>query len=426
MEERRFWNPEMETMPMEKLQKMQEDKLQRSVEWAYKRTKYYRRLLDETGVKPSDIRSLEDIVKLPFTYDVEVATDISLADRLAVPEDQIGMFHSTSGTVGAVVPIPFTRREVDRFFKEGEGRARWTMGVRPSDMVQVLTRFDCCFQGYRAIGARLILMSAGRYNESHQINLTRVGGVTVIEHMPSMLLSYFEKMEQQGIRVQDTRLRMVSGVGEGWAESYKRKVEQKYGLPFMTLYGAVETSPCFTSECEARSGMHIAADAGIVEVVDPDTGRPLPQGQEGELVFTLLDREAMPLLRYRVGDIGSLQPYAPCSCGRTLPKIGYVKGRASHRLTIGGRKLLPIDVEEVLAKIDGLDGEFRIVLEKPEMDLLKLKVAHRPGVQNVSALRDRIEEAVSAEIGVPATVEVVAPGSLQHVTFKAQRVERPA
>jgi len=130
MEEKRFWNSEIETMPLEKLEKMQEEKLQRSVEWAYKHTRYYHKLLDEAGVKPSDIRSLKDIVKLPFTYDVEVSTDIPMADRLGVPEDQIGMFHSTSGTMGAVVPIPFTRREADLFFKEGEGRARWTMGVR--------------------------------------------------------------------------------------------------------------------------------------------------------------------------------------------------------------------------------------------------------------------------------------------------------
>ena len=423
-ERRRFWNEEIETMPLEKLRKLQEGRLQHAVEWAYTRTKFYRRLFDQAGVKPEDITTLEDIRKLPFTMDIEVDTDIPLKDRLAIPEDEIKMFHSTSGTVGAVVPIPFSKKETEFFFTEGEARARWTMGVRPSDVVQVLTRFDCCFQGYRELGASLILMSAGRYNPDHQIQLTRDGRVTIIEHMPSLLLGYFERMEQLGAKVQETNIRMISGVGEGWAESYKRKVEEKYGIPFMTLYGAVETCPCFASECEARKGMHISSDAGIIEVVDPKTGEPLPEGEEGELVFTILTREAMPLLRYKVGDVGSLLPYEPCSCGRTLPRMSYVKGRVSQLMKIGEKKILPIDVEEVIAKIEGLEGEFRIILEKPEMDKLKLKLEHKPEVKELKTLREKVEEAILNEIGVSSELELVPQGSLQRVTFKAQRVER--
>ncbi|MFH2012767.1 MAG: AMP-binding protein [Pseudomonadota bacterium] len=426
MEERKFWNEEIETMPLEKLRKLQKQRLQHIVEWAYTRTNFYRRLFDKAGIKPQDISTLEDIRKIPFTIDIEVDTDVPWKDRLAIPEDEIKMFHSTSGTVGAVVPIPNSKKDTGLHFTEGEARGRWTMGVRPSDMVQILHLADPCIQAYRELGASFILMCAGRYNPDHQIQLTRDGRVTVIEHAPSMLLGYFERMEQLGIKVKDTNLRLASGTGEGWAESYKKKVEEKYGIPFMTLYGAAETSPCFASECEARIGMHIHSDAGIIEVVDPKTGEPLPEGEEGELVFTLLTKEAMPLLRYKVGDVGCILPYEPCSCGRTLPKMSYVKGRVSQLIKIGEKEILPIDVEEVIAKIEGLGGEFRIKLEKPDMDVLKLKLEYTPEMKDFKTLEDVVEEAIFNEIGVKSELELLPPGSLQRVSFKAQRVEKPS
>jgi len=424
MKERKFWNKEIETTPLEKLRREQQKRLQEAVDGAYRRTKYYRGLFDHAGVKPEDISTPDDLAKLPFTTDIEVATEIPLKDRLAVPEEEIKMYHSTSGTVGSVVPIPFTTRDEEAFLKEGEARGRWTMGIRPSDVVQVLTRFDCCFLGYKELGASFILLSAGRYNTDHQIRLTKDAGVTVIEHMPSLLLRYFERMEQMGIDIRSTKLRMVSGVGEGWAQSYKKKVEEKYGIPFMTLYGAVETAPFFAAECEARRGMHVSADLGILEVIDPDTGQRLPDGEEGELVVTLFQREAMPLIRYRVGDVGSILPYEPCSCGRTMPKISYVKGRVSQIIKIGERKILPIDVEEIVAKFENLENEFRIICQKPEMKTLRLRIEHKSGVKELRALQNKVEEALFQQIGTEAEVDLVPLGTLERVTFKAQRIER--
>lgn len=424
MEERNFWNEGMETLSIEKLRQLQLERLQTAVEWAYSRTKFYRQLFDHAGVRPTDISSLEDIQQFPFTTDIEVATDIPLEDRLAVPEQEIKMYHSTSGTVGAVVPIPFTKKDQELFFNQCECLARWTMGVRPNDVVQVLTRFDCCALGYKELGVSLVLLSAGRYNQDHQIALTKSSGVTVLEHMPSLALQYFERMEELGIRVRDTKLRMISGVGEGWADSLKKKVEEKYGIPFMTLYGAVEVAPFVAAECETREGMHINAPLGLLEVIDPDTGERLPEGEEGEIVITLLQREAMPLIRYRVGDIASLIPYAPCSCGRSLPKISYVKGRVSQIIRIAGEKILPIDIEEIVAKIEGLETEFRIILEKPEMNVLKLRLENKPEVKNLVALRDKIEGAVYQELKTRTEVDLVPKGTLERVTFKAQRIER--
>ena len=424
MENMRFWNEEVETLPLEKLHELQKEKLQKAIEWAYEKTKFYHDLFYRAGLKPEDISSPEDLTKIPFTTDIEVAADIPLKNRVAVSDDEIHMYHSTSGTVGAVVPIPFTQKDEEAFLKEGEARARWTMGVRPSDVVQVLTRFDCCSLGYRELGAASVLMSAGRYNTDHQIHLTKEAGVTVIEHMPSFLLSYFERMEELGIKVGETKLRLASGVGEGWAESYKKKVESRFGIPFLTLYGAVETAPFFAAECEARNGMHINSDQGILEVIDPETGLPLPEGEEGEIVVTMFQREAMPLIRYRVGDVGSIMPYETCSCGRTSPKMSYVKGRVSQRINIGEKKILPIDVEEIVARFDALENEFRIICEKPQMDILKLRVEHKDDVKGLKSLKGKIEESLFDELGLNAEVDVVPKGSLGRVTFKAQRIER--
>ena len=424
MKRRKFWDEEKETLPLQRLRKLQEEGLQNAVDRAYKKTKFYRNLFDQAGLKPKDILTIEDLTKLPFTTDIEVATDIPLKDRIAIPEEEIKMYHSTSGTVGAVVPIPFSKKDMEAFFKDGETRIRWTMGVRPWDVVQVLTRFDCCALGYKELGASLVLLSAGRYNTDHQIRLTKESGVTVIEHMPSLLLRYFERMEQMGIDIKSTKLRMVSGVGEGWAESYKKKIEEKYGMPFMTGYGAVETGPFHAAECEVRKGMHISADLGILEVVNPETGKPLPEGEEGELVVTVFQREAMPLIRYRIGDVGSILPYEPCSCGRTMPKISYVKGRVSQIIKIRGKNILPIDIEEIVAEFEDLENEFRIICQKPEMEILKLRVEYKSEVKELKALREKIEEALFHKLGIEAEVDLVPKGTLERVTFKAQRIEK--
>lgn len=424
VQERKYWNEKTETMPLEEFRKFQEEALKEVVERAYNKTKFYRRLFDEAGVKPTDIKTLEDIRQFPFTTDVEMASGVSFGDRLAVPEEDLKMFHSTSGTVGAVVPIPFTARDVDLFLGELEARSRWTLGVRPWDVAQLLTGADCCLFGYKELGASLVLLSAGRYNINQQINMTKTAGVTVIEHMPSLLLGYFQKMQELGVEVKDTKLRMASGVGEGWAESYKRKVEEKYGLPFMTLWTAVELGGFGAAECEMRGGLHVFADLGLLEVVDPDTGEPLPDGSEGELVVTTLLNEAMPLIRYRVGDISKLLPYEPCPCGRTLPKISYVKGRAAHIIKVSGKKILPIDIEEVVAKTEGLGDQYQIILEKPEVERLKVGIEYSSEVKELKALKERAEEAFLQDLGIGVEVDLVPAGSIERVTIKAQRVKR--
>jgi len=423
MEEKKFWKEEVETMPMDEMRKLQEKRLQSLVARAYEKSAVYKRKFDEVGVKPSDINTLDDIVKIPLTDDVKDIRNATFEEKLAVPFSEIKMFHSTSGTTtGIPEPIPYTANDVKAFF-EGESRGRWTMGARPHDVVQILTGFDCCHRGYTEMGATCLLLSAGRGFIDKQISLTQTAGVTIIEHMPSLMLKYFERAMELGFDVRKSKLRYVSGVGEGWAESYKKKVEQDYGLPFKTLWGSVELGVA-SAECEERNGMHIFSDLVYLEILDPETGAPLPDGEEGEVVVTaLLMNEAFPLIRYKVGDVSKILPYEPCACGRTHPRMLPIKGRISQIVKVTDKKVMPLDIEEVMASIDGLAENYQIVLDKPgELERLKVKMEYKSGVTDLSALRSRVEETIHNNLGVESEIELLEIGSIVSETFKAQRI----
>ena len=421
--ERKYWNEELETMPMDKMRKMQEKRLQSAVAHAYEKSAVYKRKFDEVGLKPSDINTLDDIVKLPLTDDVKDIREAPFEDKLAAPLSEIKMYHSTSGTTtGIPEPIPYTANDVNAFF-EGESRGRWTMGARPHDVVQILTGFDCCHRGYVGMGATCLLLSAGRGFIDKQISLTQTAGVTIIEHMPSLMLKYFERAKELGFDVRNSKLRYVSGVGEAWAESYKKKVEQDYGLPFKTLWGSVELGGA-AAECEEGNGMHIFSDLVYLEILDPVTGEPLPDGEEGEVVVTaLLMNEAFPLIRYKVGDVSKIFPYEPCACGRTNPRMLPVKGRISQIVKVADKKVMPLDIEEVMASTEGLASNYQIILDKPgELDKLRVKMEYKPGITDLKELRNRAEEKIYTNLGVDSEVELLETDSIVSDTYKAQRI----
>ena len=391
------------------------------MKWAYERTELYRRKWDEAGLKPKDIRKVEDLKKAPLTKYVEDFVKTPIPDKLAVPLDEVKEVSSTSGTLsGFTQPFMMTKREAKVYY-QNEARARAICGVIPSDVVQVLTGFECCRNGYYYLGSTVLMDHAGRRNIDHQIRLTQVMGVTVLEHLPSHVLLYFERAKQLGIDIRQTKLRMVVGVGEGWAEAYKRKVEAEYGVPFRSAYGLVETS-VVSGECPEGGGMHMVMDNFIIEVIDPETGENLIPGEEGELVITPLNNVAMPLIRYRTGDVGSLIPYELCKCGNKHPKISFVRGRVSQFIKVRGRRILPIDVEEVVAITPELGDEYQIILDRPgELETLKVKAEIRPD-QNPEDMKKKMEETIRKDLGIESEVELVPLGSLGRSLFKAQRV----
>jgi len=420
VENKVYWDEEAETMSYDKLRKLQAERLQELVAYAYEKTRFYRKKFDEAGVKPSDIHTLDDIVKLPLIKDDEIR-QAPLEEKLSIPWNEVHQCCSSSGTTGFPEPLALNRNDFDVGCIDSVARLEWTMGVRPTDLVQHLMGLPCLNLVSRLIGAGTMGEQAGRGRLDNQIVLGKMMGVTVLEQMPSLALLYFERAKELGIDIRDTDVRLVVGIGEGISESYKKKVKADYGIVFRDYYGA-STAGELASECEYGGGLHITADRIIIETVNPETDEMLPVGEEGELVITNLIRRAIPRIRVRISDIAKMIPYESCPCGRTHPKMSKVRGRMAHILNIGEKKFFPIDVEEVLGTFPELGYDYQIIKNKPDLDRLKIKVEYRPETQDLRSLANRIEEAFHNKLGVQSEVDFVAKGGIPRTLFKAQRI----
>jgi phenylacetate-CoA ligase len=418
--ERLYWDPVAETIPHDNLKELQGKRLQELAEYAYDKTAFYRKKFDEAGVKPSDINSVDDIVKLPLIEDDEIR-QAPIEEKLSIPWSEVHQCCSSSGTTGFPEPLAFTREDFDIGCVDSVARLEWTNGVRPSDLVQHLMGLPCLNLPSRLIGAGTMGEQAGRSRLDNQIVLGKMMGVTVLEYMPSMALSYFEQAKALGIDIRDTNIRLVVGIGEGISESYKKKVEADYGIVFRDFYG-VSTAGELAAECESGGGLHITADRIIIENINPETEEIVPLGEEGELVVTNLVRRAIPRIRVRISDVASMLPYDPCPCGRTHSKMSKVRGRMVQLLNIEGKKFFPIDVEEVLGTFPELGYEYQIIKDKPELDRLKVKVEYRPEAGDLRSLGSRIDEAFYNALGIGSEVEFIPMGSIGRALFKAQRL----
>jgi phenylacetate-CoA ligase len=236
-----------------------------------------------------------------------------------------------------------------------------------------------------------------------------------------MAFQYFEKAKELGIDIRETNIRLVVGIGEGIAESFKKKAKDDYGIVFRDYYAA-STAGELAAECDYGRGLHISADRIILEAVNPDTQKMLGPGEEGELVMTNLIRRAIPRIRIRISDVASLLPYEICPCGRTHPKMSKVRGRMVQIINVKDKKFFPIDVEEVLGTVPELGFDYQIIFDKPKLDRLKLKVEYKPEVKDIPILVREVEEAIYNGLGVESEVELVPKGSIGRVLFKAQRV----
>jgi phenylacetate-CoA ligase len=419
-EEKKYWDEEAETMPIDKLRKLQGERLQALVTYAYEKTKFYRRKYDGAGVKPSDIHTIDDLKKLPLIEDDEIR-NAPLEDKLSVPWSDVNQCCSSSGTTGFPEPLAMTRNDFDIACIDSAARLEWTIGMRPKDIVQHTMGLPCLNLVSRAIGAATVGEQAGRGRLDNQIVLGKMMHVTVLEAMPSMALQYFERAKELGIDIRETDIRLIVGIGEGIAESFKKKAKDDYGIVFRDYYAA-STAGELAAECDFGGGLHIGADRIIMETVNPDTQKMLGPGEEGELVMTNLIRRAIPRIRIRISDVASILPYEPCSCGRTHPKMSKVRGRMVQIIDVKGKKLFPIDVEEVLRTIPELGFDYQIILDKPKLNSLKIKVEYKPEVKDIPILVKKVEEAIYNGLGVESEAELVPKGSIGRVLFKAQRV----
>ena len=427
--EKRYYQKEMETMPVDELKALQSEKLVRQVRHVYENVEYYRRLMDEKGVTPDDIKGIEDLHKLPFLTksDLREAYPYGL---LAKPLSECVRIHSTSGTTGKRVVAFYTQHDVD-LWEDCCARAIVAAGGSEEDVCQVAYGYGLftggagMHGGSHKVGSLTLPMSSG--NTERQIQFMMDLGATILCATPSYAAYLGESLTEQGYTPDTIPLKAGIFGAEPWTEEMRQSIEKTLGIKAYDIYGLTETSgPGVAFECEEQAGMHINEDHFLAEIVDPDTLEPLPEGEKGELVFTALDKEAFPLLRYRTRDICVLSR-KKCSCGRTLIKMAKPMGRSDDMLIIRGVNVFPSQIESVLLA-EGYQPNYQIIVDRQgnteTFDVnVEMSAEHfSDTVSGVTALEKKLANAMKTMLGINPTVHLVAPKSIVRSEGKAVRV----
>lgn len=427
--EKNYYQKEIETMPVEEIKKLQSEKLIKQVKHVYENVPYYKKLMDEKGVTPDDIKSIEDLHKLPFLTKADLR-DAYPYGLLAKPLEECVRIHSTSGTTGKRVVAFYTQNDVD-LWEDCCARAIVAVGGTKEDVCQVaygyglFTGGSGLHGGSHKVGCLTLPMSSG--NTERQIQFMTDLGATILCCTPSYAAYVGETLKEMGYGPDDIPLKAGIFGAEPWTEEMRRGIEQTLGIKAYDIYGLTETSgPGVAFECEEQTGMHINEDHFLAEIIDPDTGEVLPEGSKGELVFTSLDKEAFPLLRYRTRDICVLTRKT-CSCGRTLIKMSKPMGRSDDMLIIRGVNVFPSQIETVLLK-EGYEPNYQIIVDrKGNTDTFDVNVEMNPEqftdtVSGVTTLEKKLAEAMKTMLGINPNVHLVAPKSITRSEGKAVRV----
>ncbi len=426
---KRYYQPEIETASREKILEIQNEKIVRQVRHVWDNVPYYRHLMEEKGVAPEDIRGVEDIHKLPF---------LSKADlRDAYPYGLLGTdlkncvrIQSTSGTTGRRVVAFYTQADID-LWEDCCARAIVAAGGTNEDVVQVcygyglFTGGSGLNGGSHKVGCLTLPMSSG--NTERQIQFMMDLGSTILCCTPSYAAYIGESLAERGFKPEDNKLKAGIFGAEPWTEEMRREIEKSLGIKAYDIYGLTETSgPGVAFECEEQQGMHINEDHFYVEVIDPETGEVLPEGSRGELVFTSLDKEAFPLLRYRTRDICVLSR-KPCSCGRTHIRMSKPMGRSDDMLIIRGVNVFPSQIETVLLN-EGYTPNYQIVLDRERHnDTFDIYVEVSPDqfsdlMSQIQRMEKSLEAALRTMLGIGPKVHLVAPKTITRSEGKAVRV----
>ena len=426
-----LYDIKMESMPREELKALQLKRLQDVANRVYYNVPFYHKRFDELGVKPTDIRSLDDIRRLPFT------TKQDLRDRyplgfMAVPRENIARLHASSGTTGQAVVGCYTKRDLKNWARMG-CRCLMASGVTPQDLVHVAYGYGLftggagLHGGSHKVGSLTLPMSSG--NTDRQIQFMCDLGSTILCCTPSYAAFLAESINERGLRDQ---IKLKAGIfgAEAWSEEMRRDIESKLGIKAYDIYGLTELSgPGVSYECSEQNGMHLCEDHFIAEIIDPDTGEVLPDGTKGELVFTSITKEAFPLLRYRTRDICVLDR-TPCACGRTHVRMAKPMGRSDDMLIIRGVNVFPSQIEEVLLKVSGgdLTPNYQIIVGRENnTDTLDINVEMSEAlfsdeIRSIEKVEKDIVTQLRSMLGIGAKVHLVNPKTIARSEGKAQRI----
>ena len=427
--EKNYYQKEIETMPVEEMKKLQSEKLVKQVKHVYDNVEYYRNLMDEKGVKPEDIKGIDDLYKLPFLSKADLR-DAYPYGLLARPLGECVRIHSTSGTTGKRVVAFYTQHDVD-LWEDCCARAIVAAGGTNEDVCQVAYGYGLftggagLHGGSHKVGCLTLPMSSG--NTERQIQFMMDLKSSIICCTPSYAAYIGESLKEQGYKPEDIPLKAGIFGAEPWTEEMRQNIQNTLGIKAYDIYGLTETSgPGVAFECSEQTGMHINEDHFIAEIIDPDTGEVLPEGEKGELVFTALDKEAFPLLRYRTRDICVLSR-KKCSCGRTLIKMAKPMGRTDDMLIIRGVNVFPSQIETVLLK-EGYEPNYQIIVDRVNNnDTFEVNVEMNPEqftdkVGDILSMEKTLADAMKIMLGINPKVRLVAPKSITRSEGKAVRV----
>jgi len=425
----KYWDQKFETMSLEEMEEFQGRKLRETVRWLYERVPFSKRKLDEAGVTPDDIRSLRDLPRLPFTVKTDLRDNYPFG-LCAVPMKDLVRIHASSGTTGKPITGPYTAEDLDQW-AECMARTLFAQGVRSDDICQnaygmgLFTGGLGFYLGVQKIGACLLPTGSGL--TERQIMLMKDFGSTVLFSTPTYALTIAEKADQMGVDLRELPVRVGSFGAEPWTVKMRDEIEARMGITAHEAYGLTEMmGPGVGFSCEARR-LHLNEDHCYPEIVDPSTLEPLPLGSKGELIFTALQRRAMPLLRYRTRDITSLHRES-CECGRTLVTMEKILGRSDDMLIISGVNVFPSQIEAVIMNFPEVEPIYQIrVFKKGYLDSIKVELEAKPevysqGKEALGALGKRVSSRIHDVVGINAPVEVVPLGTIARSEGKAKRV----
>ena len=427
-----IWNPESECMNKAALQALQFARLKNLVERVYNNVPFYRAKFDAMGLAPSDVKCLADLAKLPFTSKDDLRTTYPYG-LLAVPQSEIVEIHMSSGTTGTPVVDAYTKRDMEDW-SEGMARTLSGAGATRNDTVQnaygygLFTGGLGSHYGANKVGATIIPISSG--NTQKQLMMIRDFKTTILTCTPSYALYMAEQAREMGIDATALGLRAGCFGAEPWSENMRAQIEKAWGIKAYDIYGLTEiTGPGVAFECEGQYGMHVNEDLWYPEIIDPATGKVLPDGEKGELVITTITKEGTPLIRYRTRDITFILTET-CGCGRTTRRIHRLFGRTDDLLIIRGVNVFPSQIEHTLIEIQGVEPNYLIIVDRSaqtHLDEAELHVEVNPEAfsdetKDMEALRNRIEATMKSKLGINLKVKLVEPKSIERSTGKAKRV----
>ena len=425
-----IWNEHVECMDREQLRELQSSRLRKMAEYVYYNTPFYRKKFQEMGLEPGDIKSIDDIVKLPFTNKLDLRDNYPFG-LAAVPMSQIVRIHASSGTTGKPVVVLYTRKDL-AMWSEAISRAFTAYGAGKDDIFQVAYSYGLFTGGLGAhdgatnIGASVIPISSG--NTQKQITLMHDFGTTILCCTPSYAMFLGEALNECEWSRDEFKLKVGVFGAEPWTEKMRQKLEQSLGIKAYDIYGLSEISgPGVGYECQCQNGTHLNEDLFYPEILDPNTGEPLPEGTFGELTFTHLTKEGMPLLRYRTHDLTALH-YDKCACGRTLVRMDRILGRCDDMLIIRGVNVFPSQIEDVILKQKEFEPHFLLVVDRvnnTDTSELKVEVKEEYFTDDMSTmvgLQKKLEGELRSVIGLGFKVRLVEPKGIERSEGKAKRV----